>query len=135
MTLQITLIAYAAALAVFLILDTIWLSTVGASFYRPALAYHLSDNVRYGVAFAFYAFYVAAVIFFAVRPALAEGSGSVALLYGAFFGLAAYATYDLSNLATMKNYPASVALVDMAWGSVLTASSAYAGFRAAAAWG
>jgi uncharacterized membrane protein len=131
MTVQTGLVAFGAALAVFLVLDFLWLATVGNSFYRPRMAYHLRPDVLFGVALAFYLLYVSALVFFAVRPALADQSMMTAALTAAFFGLVAYGTYDLTNLSIMKEFPASIALLDMAWGAVLSAVSASAGFKAA----
>ncbi len=85
-------------------------------------------------ALGFYVLYVVALNFFAIRPAVETGSAMTAVVYAGFFGLVAYGTYDLSNLSTMKAFPASVALLDMAWGTVLSAASAFAGFKAATYW-
>jgi uncharacterized membrane protein len=131
MTAPSGLIAFAATLVAFLMLDFLWLATVGNSFYRPRMAYHLRPDVLFGVALAFYVLYAAALVYFAVRPGLADQSLMTAALTAAFFGLVAYGTYDLTNLSIMKEFPASLALLDMAWGTVLSAASASAGFTAA----
>jgi uncharacterized membrane protein len=124
---QSVVIAYVATALVFAVADGVWLSTVGASFYRPRLAGLVSDGVVWGPAIAFYLLFIAGVLYFAVMPAIEQGRWSQALLRGALFGFFAYMTYDLTNWATLKGWPGSVALLDMAWGTVLTAVAAAAG--------
>ncbi len=125
------LVLYLAAATVFLPLDMAWLGLIARDFYQSRLGPLLLDRPQAGVAFLFYAIYLAGIVIFAMGPALAAGSWRTALLYGALFGFFAYATYDLTNLATLKGFPLSVALVDMAWGTVLTGISASLGFLVA----
>lgn len=122
------LIAYGATAVVFLVIDAIWLSTMAKAFYRPYLGDLLAPEPRLVPAAVFYAIYVLAIVVFAVGPALASGQWTTALVYGAFFGFCAYATYDLTNQATLKHWPTIVTVVDMAWGTVLTAASATFGY-------
>jgi uncharacterized membrane protein len=122
------LIAYAATLVVFLAADALWLGFVARDFYREQLGALMSPNPNLAVAAGFYALYVVGVVYFAVAPALNAGGWTTALVSGALFGLIAYATYDLTNLAVTKGFPATLALVDMAWGAALTATSAVAGY-------
>lgn len=124
--------AYAGAAAAFVLLDAIWLGIVAKNFYFTQLAGLLRDKPDFGVAAIFYALYLAGVVYFAISPALAAGGMARAILNGALFGFFAYMTYDMTNLATMKGYPATVAAVDVAWGTFLTASAAAAGYAAAA---
>jgi uncharacterized membrane protein len=124
---QSVVIAYVATALVFAVADGAWLSTVGASFYRPRLAGLIADGVVWGPAIAFYLLFIAGLLYFAVVPAVAEGRWTQALVRGALFGFFAYMTYDLTNWATLKGWPGSVALVDMAWGTALSAVSAAAG--------
>jgi uncharacterized membrane protein len=79
--------------------------------------------------------YVAGIVVFAVRPAVQSGEMATALAYGALFGFTAYATYDLTNLATLRGYTMTIAAIDLAWGTTLTAISAAGGFLLARAWG
>lgn len=133
MTLKQGLALYACVALVMLPLDILWLATVGRTFYKEQLGGLLLDRPVWGAALAFYLLYTVGVVLFAVAPALREGSWTTALLWGALFGLFAYATYDLSNLATVKGFTTAVALVDMAWGSLLTAVAAAGGFAIARA--
>ena len=129
------IIAYAAAAAAFLALDAVWLGFVARDFYRTQMGDLMSPNPNLVAAAAFYALYVVGVVWFAIAPALASGSWTTALVSGLLFGLIAYATYDLTNLAGGRGFPTTLALVDMAWGAALTAAAATAGFWAARAFG
>jgi len=120
-------VAYVATLAVFCGLDFLWLGFVAKGYYQSQLGALLLDKPNIPVAALFYALYVAGVLVFAVLPALDAGQWSRALLHGALFGFFAYATYDLTNLATLKGWTPSVALLDLAWGTVVTGVSATAG--------
>lgn len=124
---QSVVIAYVATALVFAVIDGAWLSTVGAQFYRPRLEGLIADGVVWGPAIAFYLLFVAGLLYFAVMPAVAEGRWTQALIRGALFGFFTYMTYDLTNWATLKNWPAAVSLVDIAWGTALTGVSAAAG--------
>ena len=121
-------VAYVATLAVFCGLDFLWLGFVAKGYYQSQVGTLLLDKPNWGVAAMFYALYIAGVLIFAVLPALDAGNWGRALLYGALFGFFAYATYDLTNLATLKGWSTGVALLDLAWGAVVTGASATAGF-------
>lgn len=123
-TFRQALIAYGCAALVMLPLDLLWLGTVGRGFYREQLGSLLLERPNWIPAIAFYLIYVAGIVIFAVSPALRDATWTTALLFGALFGFFAYATYDLSNLATMRGFTTPVALLDMAWGSVLTGLTA-----------
>ncbi len=120
-------IAYIAAAVVFLGVDFLWLSRIAKSFYYGRLGDMLLETPRMGAAVAFYAVYVLGIVIFAIAPALRADSISTALLYGALFGLLAYGTYDMTNYATLRQWSLTVSLVDMAWGTFLTAISASVG--------
>lgn len=111
------LIAYGAALATMVVLDGVWLGVVASRLYAEALGPLLADPPNLLAAAAFYLLYPVGLVVFTVRPAARP---ITALARGALFGLVAYATYDLTNLATLKGFPLSIALVDMAWGAVIT---------------
>jgi len=121
-------IAYISALVVFLGIDFIWLKYVAFGFYRSQIGDLLLDKPNLSVAAVFYLFYVVGVIVLAVMPALREGSWTTAALYGAVLGFAAYGTYDFTNLATLKGWSVPVSLMDTAWGTVLTATTATASY-------
>lgn len=119
---------YLPTLVVFLVLDALWLGVVARGFYREQLGDLMRPDIRWGAALAFYLLFIVAVLVFVVQPALAAGSLGRAVGLGAFFGLVTYATYDLTNLAVLRGFSTTVALVDMAWGATLTACTAGAGY-------
>ncbi len=122
------LVAYLSTVVVFLAIDMVWLGVVAREFYKSRLGDLLLAQPNWGVALGFYALYVVGVVLFVVAPALTAGwSLATTALWGAAFGFFAYATYDLTNLATIRNWPVSITFVDLAWGTVLTAVSATAG--------
>lgn len=122
--------AITAALA-FGALDAVWLSWAGPNFYRPRLGDILADSFRMMPALVFYAAYIAAIVWFAVRPGLSLGIGAAAL-NGALLGAICYATYDLTNQATMRTWSTTVTVADIAWGAFATAVAAAAASFAAA---
>ena len=124
MTLKPFAIAYAAAAVIFLALDSVWLSTMADRLYRPALGHLLRERFALGPAAAFYLIYLLGIVVFAVAPGLQQRSWPTALGLGALLGLMAYATYDLTNQATLKNWPWHVTLIDLCWGTVVTALTA-----------
>ncbi|MDP3161511.1 MAG: DUF2177 family protein [Reyranella sp.] len=123
-----TAITYLAVLAVFTVIDIVWLSMVAINFYKREIGSLLLDKPRLDAAFLFYALYAGGLMILVVQPALDSGSWHKALLLGAVFGLCAYGTYDLTNLATLQRWPLRLAIVDMAWGTLLTTTTALAGF-------
>ncbi|MGL4397074.1 MAG: DUF2177 family protein [Hyphomicrobium sp.] len=124
-------LSFLATLIVFTVVDFIWLGFVAKDFYRGAIGHLMAENFNIPAAIAFYVIYVAGIMMFAVQPAVAEGDWTRALKLGLMFGFFAYATYDLTNMATLKDWPLSMTLADMAWGSVLTGIAATAGFAVA----
>ena len=122
------LATYAATLIGFLIIDFIWLGFVATKFYKEYLGDMMLEKPQLGVAFLFYALYAAGIVLFAVMPGLEERSWSKAALLGAALGLVAYGTYDLTNYATLKNWPLTVTLVDLTWGTAVTAAGATIGY-------
>ena len=130
MTFSRSLLVYGITVPIFFAIDLVWLVVVAKSFYRQHLGHLLAAEVRWGPAILFYLVFIAGLVFFAVRPALAAGSATRALGYGALFGLVTYATYDLTNHATLRDWPAIVTAVDLAWGTVLSASVAFLSYQA-----
>ncbi|MBO6784119.1 MAG: DUF2177 family protein [Alphaproteobacteria bacterium] len=122
---------YLAALVAFLIIDGIWLGVVARGFYADQLGQLLRPSPNWGVAGLFYVFYVVGVVVFAVMPAHNNESWVMAIGYGALLGLIAYGTYDLTNLATIRDWPVAMSIVDMIWGGVLTATVSFVGYMAA----
>lgn len=125
------LVTYAGCLLTLAVLDAIWLGIVARSFYRDQIGELMLPSPNLVIAALFYLLFTAAIVVLAVLPALSRGSIGTALVYGAILGLAAYGTYDITNLSTLKNWPLSMSLVDMAWGTFLTALSAAGGYCAA----
>jgi uncharacterized membrane protein len=121
-------IAYLTTAVVFLAIDMVWLGFVAKTFYRDRIGHLLAEDFNLVAATGFYLFYVIGIVIFAVAPALQSGSWKTALTMGALFGLFAYATYDMTNLATLRGWPVAVTVVDMAWGTVITGVSATAGY-------
>ena len=128
MSFRQSVIAYVATAVVFLALDAVWLTTMADRLYRPALGHLMLQQFAIGPALAFYAIYFTGVVVFAVAPALATGRWQQALGRGALLGLVAYATYDLTNQATLKDWSWHVTLADLVWGTLVTAVSAAAAF-------
>lgn len=129
MHIKVRIVSLAATFVIFVAIDFIWLSAMAEVLYRPVLGDILAPVPSLGPAFLFYPIYIAALTFFAVWPALGSGKGmSTALINGAIFGLAAYATYDLTNQATLRNWSTLLTMFDLAWGTVLSAVAATAGY-------
>jgi uncharacterized membrane protein len=124
------LAAYGATLAVFLGLDFTWLTLVARGLYIREIGPLLLPQGRIGPAIAFYLLYIAGVVVFVVAPALERGRWRRAPIQAAFFGLVAYSCYDLTNLATLKGFSATLTVVDLAWGAIATAVAATAGYAA-----
>lgn len=128
-------VAFIAAAIIMLALDALWLTLATPILYRPALGSLLADPPNLAAAAAFYLLYLAGVFVFAVRPALATLSVARAARLGGFFGLVAYGTYDLTNLATLAAWPLGLTFIDMLWGTALTALVAAAAIAAARRFG
>jgi uncharacterized membrane protein len=122
-----------AAALVMVALDGLWLGWVAKAMYQEGIGHLMADQPRLLAALAFYALYAAGLLVFVIAPQAANPSWGRTLLMGALFGLVAYATYDLSNLATLKDWPVGLTLIDIAWGAALSAVSAAAG-KAALNW-
>jgi uncharacterized membrane protein len=112
---------YLLTVPVFFVIDLLWLGFIGKDFYQRNLAHLLSPQVNWPAAIVFYLVYIAGILLFAVRPALADQSLRNAAMWGALFGFFTYATYDLTNLATLRGWPIKLVVVDIAWGTVLCA--------------
>jgi uncharacterized membrane protein len=120
---------YLITLLIFFAIDLVWLGVVAKTFYQQQIGHLMSPEVNWAAALLFYAVYVGGIVVFAVKPAFEDGGAIRALTYGAALGFVAYATYDLTNQATMKDWPALVTVIDLAWGTVLTASVAFLSYH------
>lgn len=113
---------YFITLPVFFAFDMIWLGLVAKNFYAKQIGFLLKPDVNWTAAIIFYFMFIVGLVLFVISPAMEKHSLMHALLFGALFGLITYATYDLTNLATMKDWPMLITFVDLAWGAVLSAS-------------
>jgi uncharacterized membrane protein len=114
-----TLLVYLITVPIFFIIDLVWLGVVAKGFYQKHLGYLMRPQVNWAAAILFYLLFIIGIVLFAVRPALELQSPMRALVYGALFGFFAYATYDLTNLATVRDWPVIVTVIDLIWGTVL----------------
>lgn len=119
MTFKQMILLYIITLIVFFAIDMIWLGMVAKGFYRRHLGALMSPKVNWISAMFFYLLFIVGLLVFAIRPALVAGIPINALFYGALLGLISYATYDLTNLATLKDWPLIVTAIDLIWGTVL----------------
>jgi uncharacterized membrane protein len=119
---------YLVSLAAFFAIDMLWLGLVARSFYQQYLGFLMAPSPNWFVAIMFYLLFVAGILVFVVLPGLGADSLKTTLLRAALFGLIAYATYDLTNLATLKDWPALLSIVDMLWGTVLSVLVSYISF-------
>jgi uncharacterized membrane protein len=119
MNLSYYLKLYLLTAPVFFVIDIIWLGVIAKGFYRRNLGFILSPDVNWAAALAFYLVYIAGIIFFAVRPALASNTLRDAALLGGLFGFFTYATYDLTNMAMIKGWPLKIVVIDILWGTCL----------------
>ncbi|SDF74532.1 MULTISPECIES: DUF2177 family protein [unclassified Duganella] len=129
------LFAYGGVLLSLLVLDALWIGLYMASAYKAALGELMLAQPRFAAAAVFYLLYAAGVVFLAVAPGLRADSWQTAALHGAVLGLIAYATYDATNYAILKAWPLGLSVVDVAWGSLMTALAAGGGWFVAQRWG
>lgn len=113
---------YAIAFAVFLAIDAVWLTLIAKNFYAKYIGFLMAKNPNLWAALIFYIIFIAGLVFFVITPALDKKMWTQALFAGLFFGLVTYATYDLTNLATIKDWPLIVTIVDLIWGMTVSAS-------------
>ena len=113
---------YLIALPVFFAIDMVWLGLVAKNFYAKQIGFLMTPNINWLAAIIFYLLFIVGLVLFVITPAIDKGSWMHALLFGLLFGLITYATYDLTNLATLKDWPILVTIVDLIWGAVLAAS-------------
>ncbi|PPC86972.1 MAG: hypothetical protein CTY31_05130 [Hyphomicrobium sp.] len=122
---------YFATLVFFLAVDMVWLGFVAKDFYRSGIGHLMGDGFNIPAAFAFYLIYIFGIMMFAINPAVEAGDWQRAAILGTAFGFFCYATYDLTNLATLRDWPVSLAVADTVWGAVLTGAAAVVGYSVA----
>lgn len=125
---------YSAGLVSFLALDAVWLGTMVPRLYKPAMGDLVADPFQPVPAIAFYLIYAAGLAFFAIQPALVSGKWTTALISGAALGFVAYATYDLTNQATLRGWPVVITVVDLIWGTVASGLAATISYLALSRW-
>lgn len=119
---------YLVSLAAFFAIDMLWLGLVARSFYQQYLGFLMAPSINWLAAIIFYLLFIVGILVFVVLPGLEKGSLKITLLRAALFGLITYATYDLTNLATLKDWPVLLTVVDMLWGTFLSVSVSLVGF-------
>ena len=122
------IVGYLLTALVFFAIDLVWLGLVARGLYQRFLG-HLLGDVNWGAAIIFYLLFIVGIFIFAIMPAVERGSAGHAVLMGALFGFFTYATYDLTNLATLEGWPVGIVFIDIAWGIVLTGTVALAGYH------
>lgn len=122
------IIGYVLTAIVFFAIDIIWLGWFGKGIYQKHLGHLLSSSVNWPAAIIFYLLFIVGIFLFAIQPALESNSVKTALMWGALFGFFTYATYDLTNLATLQGWPLSIVWIDIAWGIFLTSAVSTAGY-------
>lgn len=110
---------YFIALIVFFLIDLFWLVVVARKLYQQELGYIMTEKPNWIVAALFYLIFIAGLVFFVINPAMEKNSWVFALLVGMLFGFITYSTYDLTNLATLKDWPLKITIIDLIWGSSL----------------
>lgn len=113
---------YLSALPVFFVIDMIWLVLVARNFYKEQIGFIMKPEINWVAAILFYLLFIAGLVVFVISPAVEKRTWIHALGYGALFGLVTYATYDLTNLATLKEWPLKVTIIDLIWGALLASS-------------
>ena len=113
---------FLVALIIFFAVDMFWLGFIAKSFYTKQIGFLMKENINWTAALIFYILFIAALVLFVIQPAIDKKSLQHAILMGAAFGFITYATYDLTNLATLKDWPLLVTIVDLCWGAFLAAS-------------
>ena len=113
---------YLITFITFITVDLLWLGLIANKIYKKYLGFILAENPNWSAAIIFYLLYIVGLVFFVIHPALVKQSWKEALYVGMFFGFITYATYDLTNLATLKNWPVFITIMDLVWGTVLGGS-------------
>lgn len=128
MNLKTTLLSYLLTFGVFLFIDMIWLGIIAKNIYQKYLGHFLTNDVNWTAAIIFYIIFVIGISIFVIYPAVDKNDVLSAITMGALFGFFTYATYDLTNLATLKNWPIKIVIIDIIWGAFLSSSVSIAGF-------
>lgn len=128
MDIKTIIFGYILTFAVFIIVDLLWLGVIAKNIYSKYLGEFLSDSINWTSAIIFYLIFVAGISIFVIYPAVEKESIMRALVFGAIFGVVTYATYDLTNLATLKGWPIQIVVIDIIWGAILSTIVSISGF-------
>lgn len=128
MTLSKMIASYLLTTVVFFVVDLIWLGLIAKNLYRKYLGFLMSETVNWVAAVIFYLIFIAGIFIFVIHPSIEKQSAMRAAGMGALFGLVTYATYDLTNYATLRGFPLNIVIIDMTWGMVLTSVVSLAGY-------
>ncbi len=128
MTIPKMIISYLLTTIVFFAIDMVWLGFIAKDLYRKYLGSFLSDKVNWTAAIIFYLLFIVGIFIFVIYPSFEKKSLIHVVILGALFGFFTYATYDLTNYATLKNFPLNIVIIDLAWGSFLTSLVSVAGY-------
>jgi uncharacterized membrane protein len=128
MNVKSVIFSYLLTLVVFLAVDMLWLGVISKNLYNKYLGDFITDKVNWTAAIIFYLIFIVGISIFTIYPSVAKDSALNALLMGALFGLFTYATYDLTNLATIRGWPLKIVFIDILWGSLLSAIVSFSGF-------
>ncbi len=128
MPLSKLILSYLLTAVVFFAIDMVWLGFIAKDLYRKYLGNFLSDNVNWTAAIIFYLLFISGIFYFSILPAIEKNSLIKAVISGVLFGIFTYATYDLTNLATLKDWPLRIVFIDILWGAILTGLVSTAGF-------
>jgi uncharacterized membrane protein len=119
---------YLLTIPVFFAIDMVWLGVIAKNLYQKQIGHLLSPTVNWPPAVIFYLVYIFGIVYFAVLPGIEKDSLKTVLINAALFGTIAYATYDLTNLATLKDWPTTIVYIDLLWGATLTSLVATASY-------
>ncbi len=128
MSIARVIFSYILTTLVFFAVDMVWLGFIAKNIYRKYLGALLSDTVNWAAAIIFYLVFIAGIFIFVINPALEKHSATRAIVLGAVFGFISYATYDLTNYATLRGFPLNIVFIDLAWGAILTSIVSVAGY-------
>jgi len=116
---------YLLTFFLFFAIDLVWLGVIAKNLYRQEIGFLMTDQIRWGAALVFYLLYILGLVIFVILPSFHKGSPTSALLLGALFGLICYATYDLTNLATLKGWPVRIVIYDLLWGAFISGITSF----------
>lgn len=134
MTVTSTLWSFLAAVLIFLAIDLVWLGVVASRLYQHYMGHLLREHPNWPAALTFYLIFIAGLLWFAVRPGVADGSAATVALNAAIYGFVTYATFDLTSLAVLARFPLAIVPIDMAWGTILSTLVASGTFQVYQRW-